>query len=183
MELTQPDSYNGWLLLRGQANEYIIPINVSSPPMLPQALIIVLIGSVSSIAFWEVIHYYDQRNMQDKNMKIEKKADKIYKKQVPREKDPMKRRNLLIRATKLKLQRDATRSKEKSKYETPAGTAKMTFSAVGSSVFAIIVALLGLLNNEYLKGITFLNYQDIGVLFGIGFGATSLKELLVRSLV
>jgi len=103
------------------------------------------------------------------------------KTQLPNEPDQMKKRTLLIRATKLKLQRDSTRSKEKSNYETPAGTAKMTFTAVGSSAFAIIVALLGLLNNDYLKGITFLNYQDIGVLFGLGFAATSLKELIARS--
>jgi hypothetical protein len=180
-ELTEPASYNGWLLLRGQANQHVIPINISSPPMFPQALMIVLIGSVSSIAFWETIHYYDQKNMQEKNKEIKRKADDIFRNEVPQEPDLMKKRNLLIRATSLKLQRDATRSKEKSRYETVAGTAKMTFTAIGSSGFAIIVALLGLLNNDYLKGITFLNYQDIGVLFGLGFAAASIKELIVRS--
>jgi hypothetical protein len=180
-KLTQPASYEGWLLLRGQANQHVIPINVSSPPMLTQALMIVLIGSVSSIAFWEIIHFYDQKNTEEKNKKIEDKADDIFQNIVPNEPNYMKKRSLLIRATSLKLQRDATRSKEKSRYETAAGTAKMTFTAIGSSGFAIIVALLGLLNNDYLKGITFLNYQDIGVLFGLGFAAASLKELIVRS--
>jgi hypothetical protein len=180
-ELTQPASYEGWLLIRGQAKEHIIPINISSPPMLPQALIIVLIGSVSSIAFWEIIHYYDQKRTQKKNKDIEDKANEIYQYEVANEPDQMKKRNLLIRATSLKLQRDATRSKEKSRYDTRAGTAKMTFTAVGSSAFSIILALLGLLNNDYLKGIAFLNYQDIGVLFGLGFAATSLKELIVKS--
>jgi hypothetical protein len=142
-ELTQPASYEGWLLIRGQAKEHIIPINISSPPMLPQALIIVLIGSVSSIAFWEIIHYYDQKRTQKKNKDIEDKANEIYQHEVANEPDQMKKRNLLIRATSLKLQRDATRSKEKSRYDTRAGTAKMTFTAVGSSAFSIILALLG----------------------------------------
>jgi hypothetical protein len=30
-------------------------------------------------------------------------------------------------------------------------------------------------------GITFLNFQDIGVLFGLGFGAASLKELIIKT--
>jgi hypothetical protein len=132
-KLTEPASYDGWLLMRGQANEHIIPINVSSPPMLPQALIIVLIGSVSSIAFWEVIHYCDQKNTRTKNKQIEDKADKIYNIEANQEADQMKKFNLLFRSTSLKLQRDSTRSKEKSRYETPAGTAKVTFAAAGSS--------------------------------------------------
>jgi hypothetical protein len=180
-ELTQPASYDGWLFIRGRAQEHTIPISLSSPPMLPQALIIVLIGSVSSIAFWEIIHYLNEKNTQKKNKEINEKADHIFQTDVDNEVNKMKKFNLLIRATSLKLQRDATRSKEKSRYETKEGTAKMTFTAVGSSAFGIIVALLGLLNNDYLVGITFLNYQDIGVLFGLGFGATSLKELFVKS--
>jgi hypothetical protein len=180
-ELTQPASYDGWLFIRGMAQEHTVPINLSSPPMLPQALIIVLIGSVSSIAFWEVIHYLNEKNIEKKNDEIKQKADDIFEHKAPAEGDRMKKFNMYIRATSLKLQTDATRSKEKSRYETRAGSAKMTFTAVGSSAFGIIVALLGLLNNEYLMGITFLNYQDIGVLFGLGFGATSLKELFVKS--
>jgi len=178
--LTQAGSYDGWLTIRGQSNEHIIPLNISSPPMLPQALIIVLIGSVSSIAFWDIIHYYGRKNTQEKNKITEDKADQIFE-NADSEIDQLKRNSLLRRATALKNQRDSKRSKEKSVYDTKAGTAKVTFSAAASSAFAIIVALLGLLNNEYLMGITFLNYQDIGVLFGLGFGATSLKELIIKS--
>lgn len=179
-KLTQQGSYDGWLNIKGQTNQHIIPINVSSPPMLPQALIIVLIGSVSSIAFWDDIHYYGRKNTQVKNRVIENKADEIFK-EAGSEPDHLKRNSLLQRATNLKNQRDSKRSKEKSLYETEAGTAKVTISAAASSAFGIIVALLGLLNNDYLLGITFLNYQDIAVLFGLGFGATSLKELIIKT--
>jgi hypothetical protein len=179
-ELPKPGLYYGWLTIRGSANEHIIPITMSSPPMLPQALIIVLIGSVSSIAFWDIIHYYGRKNMQEKNKITEDKADQIFTTAVNVD-DPVTKNSMLQRATALKNQRDSKRSKEKSVYDTKAGTAKVTFSAAASSAFAIIVALLGLLNNDYLMGITFLNYQDIGVLFGLGFGATSLKELIIKS--
>jgi hypothetical protein len=37
---------------------------------------------------------------------------------------------------------------------------------------------LGLLNNNYLIAIAVINYQDIGVLFGLGYGAASIKELI-----
>lgn len=178
--LRQPGSYDGWLTIRGQSNEHIIPINISSPPMLSQALLIVLIGSVSSIAFWDIIHYYGRKNTEEKNRITEDKADEIFG-EANAVYDDLERNSLLQRATTLKNQRDSKRSKEKSVYDTKAGTAKVTFSAAASSAFAIIVALLGLLNNEYLMGITFLNYQDIGVLFGLGFGATSLKELIMKS--
>jgi hypothetical protein len=179
-ELTQPGSYDGWLSIRGHGSQFIIPINMSSPPMLVQALTIVLLGCVSSIIFWDVIHYYGRKNAQTKNRIIEEKADEIYR-EVDNEPDQMKKNSLLTRATFLKEQRDSKRFKEKSVYDTKAGTAKVTFTAAASSAFAIFVALLGLLNNEYLMGITLLNYQDIGVLFGLGFGATSLKELMVKS--
>ena len=178
--LTREGSYDGWLNIKGQKNVHIIPINVSSPPMLPQALIIVLIGSVSSIAFWDIIHYYGRKNTQEKNRVTENKADEIFE-SARNETDKLEKNSLLQRATSLKNQRDSKRSKEKSIYETKAGTAKVTFSAAASSAFGIIVALLGLLNNDYLMGITFLNFQDIGVLFGLGFGAASLKELIIKT--
>jgi hypothetical protein len=41
----------------------------------------------------------------------------------------------------------------------------LTVAAAGSSAFAIIVPLLGLLNNDYLRGITFLTYHDVRVLY------------------
>ena len=39
---------------------HTFPITLSTPPMWVQAMIVVLIGSVASIAFWEVVKYSDR---------------------------------------------------------------------------------------------------------------------------
>src|SRR5712692_8378317 len=105
--LPQPGSYDGWLVIKGGNNNFIIPINVSAPPMLPQALTIIVIGSVSSIAFWEFLKYSDRKKTNEKKVHVNAKANEIFDKaEQVAEQDPLKKLNMYIRATTLKLEKD-----------------------------------------------------------------------------
>jgi hypothetical protein len=179
---SQLGSYDGWSIIRGGKNNFVVPINVSAPPMLPQALAIIVIGSVSSIAFWEFLKYSDRKKTNEKKIHVDTKADQVFTSaEQTSEQDPLKKLNLYLRATSLKRQKDDLYGKERSlsrRYATNQDKAKITLLDIGASGFGIVVGLLGLLNNSYVTAITVISYQDIGVLFGLGFATASLKELI-----
>jgi hypothetical protein len=158
-----PGLYQGSLFVKNETNSASLPIVFDVKPPLTKPMIIVVDGIALSIILWKLIAYFNSRFSP-----MEVDPD-----EVPRLKQMMNPR--MARYTEM-------RQKGAVKYAVSGSVlAKNLILDIGTIIFGIGLALIGLPANEAILNVRTISDLDIWTLLGIGLGIGSLKEFLSRS--
>jgi hypothetical protein len=192
-DFKQVGSYHGWMYLSGE-NNYQIPITVTTEPKVIRAIILVLIGVLISIAFWEYFTYHNSKKYNKLKQKLPKEAKKLSQdadeiaeiaEVLPDAEQawaPSYRNDAAELRTKVRSKLSAAyvagvkETKLKKRYLVD--TAKIATLDIATIGFGIAIGLIGLLNNNYVTGIIDISSYDVAILIGIGLGIGSLKEFV-----
>ena len=149
--------------MKNGANITSVPIVFDVKHPITKPIIIVVDGIALSILLWKLIAYFNSRFSP---MEIDKD-------EVPRLKQMMNPR--MARYTEM-------RQKGAVKYAVSGSVlAKNLILDIGTIIFGIGLALIGLPTNEAIINVRTIGDLDIWTLLGIGLGIGSLKEFLSRS--
>lgn len=182
--------YHGWFYISGKSN-FTIPITILTDPKIVQAITLVIIGVVLSIALWEIIFYIYVILSKIIAEEKKKKATKIVNRENPNNQidvnsimgltdTDFQNRNI---ADTPKIQinslRDSARKRERKanntakRYEDDMGK---IFTVDGAVIgFGILTGLIGVFNNTYVMNLVQINLTEMILLIGIGLGIGSLK--------
>jgi hypothetical protein len=175
--------YNGWLYLI-DGSSYTIPITLSTAPKIFQAFILVVIGVLLSIAFWELFFYANlgsnQRRLNILNQWIDRRQElrnQLSPQLVGADAD------LQIELLNQKYKQEQWKRTEridriKNRYREPSSRVRILSFDVASVIFGIVTALVGLSSNSYVIGLVEISPIDLVTLIGIGLGIGSLKGLV-----
>jgi hypothetical protein len=153
-----PGIYQGLLFIHGKNNSSI-PIKVTTEPKVYVAIIWIIIGVISAIVIWELIHYFDKNK--EANKKFAKRRD-------------------LTDYGKAKYHDTSLNQYVTNRFSNSAGTTKIRLIDVGTVMMGIAVGLLSSLNQAAVNQIRVFTPVDILTLIGIGLGVGSLRELFTR---
>jgi hypothetical protein len=172
-------SFQGWIILSGQETNYV-PITISTKPILLVAIILVLIGVFSSICIWEVIRYYKFKSTDNTKNSLTQllNQDEFNVALAPRERKESvsQNRNIVeqeIIQHNVQIAKYRTRNQEAGK-----STFRITLIESVSALVGVAIGLFTLLNDSYVTGLLDIGAYETIILFGIGLGAGSLKELV-----
>jgi hypothetical protein len=173
-------SYNGWFYIIDQ-NNYSLPINISTPPMIIQSILIIMIGAATAIAFLEIDkivkkkHYGKTKN----TLQIEIANAQANIANLAGIAKATEESKIAIKSQEAAVV-DAKKRALDDRFSGRAGKARQAILNLASGLFAVIVGLLAFINNDYVISIVDLNFQEAIVLFGLGAGISSLKDLVAR---
>jgi hypothetical protein len=156
---TNPGVFEGLMMINDSktASVISIPITLTSDTVINYAVIWILAGVFSSLAFWEFLRI--------KKYKIAN--DWLLAKANANALDTIKGQNY-----------ERTRDNLEKRYSFSIQGAKVTFLDILSVLFGIAVGFIGLLSNDYLTSIRIITPESMVILFGTGLGIGSIKELL-----
>jgi hypothetical protein len=160
-----PGDYHGWMYL-GTGISTAFPVVVSTEPKVFQAILIIIIGILASISFWEIALYIDRRRNEGmvKDNKNIKRLSFIH---------AGLKNSKRFEIKKKAISRVEVLSK---RYTT---NAHIVFSLDAASIgFGIATGLIGLLNSGYVTTITDIGILSALTLLGYGLGIGSLKQLI-----
>jgi hypothetical protein len=130
--------------------------------------VIRLIGIFTSFIFWEFI-----KVNQKKRIKVQLDPLKDVTKTLDKTNLPGLAENLVQR-----VKHERMYDYLDNRYKTRAAAGKIVFVDILSVIFGIAVGLIGLLNNDFVNNIRFINAESIVILFGTGLAIGSIKELV-----
>jgi hypothetical protein len=172
-------SFHGWIILSGQETNYV-PITISTKPILLVAIILVLIGVFSSICIWEVIRYYkfmSTKNMTNSLRQLLTQDRFNIALASPEDRESVRQnRNIVeqeIIQNNVQIAKYNTRNQEAGK-----STFRISLIESVSALVGVAIGLFALLNDSYVTGLLDIGAYETVILFGIGLGAGSLKELV-----
>jgi hypothetical protein len=149
--------YHGWFILPGP-NGFSIPITLSTPPLIAQSMMIIIIGALTSIIVIEIARLADYRIQNKLKLNATIIADPIFASKVDR---------------KIKVFED--------RYSGITAIIKQASLSFLPALFALALALFAFINNELVTKVLELNFQNVVALFLLGAGIESLKELFNQS--
>jgi hypothetical protein len=155
---------------------FTIPIIVSTEPKVIHAVILVVIGVLLSIIFWEIFVYINKKF----NLAT---ANRLKTMDVPALRTRTGFVNLndsQIMAKQAQIvQRKMERvRKVESRYRYTENAIKIVTFDVASVTFGIITGLVGLMSNTYVTSLIEISWIDAITLIGIGLGIGSLKGIV-----
>jgi hypothetical protein len=160
-----PGDYHGWMYV-GSGIPIAFPVTVSTEPRVVQAIIIIIIGILASISFWEIALYLDR--MRNEGM-LNTDANIKRLGFMPAGLQSSKRFEIKKKA----ISRVDVLSK---RYTT---NAHIVFSLDAASIgFGIATGFIGLLNTGYVTTILDISSLSALTLLGYGIGIGSLKQLI-----
>jgi hypothetical protein len=169
----QSGKYYGWLYLTN-GSTFTIPIIVFTEPKVIQAVILVVIGVLLSIIFWEIFFYIDNKfnqitgyrlqNMPVANLRSRAGFRNLSDNQITAKQGAIVQRKL-ERVRKIH-----------SRYTENA--VKIGTFDVAAVIFGIITGLVGLMSNTYVTSLIEISMIDVITLIGIGLGIGSLKGIV-----
>jgi type II secretory pathway pseudopilin PulG len=178
----QIGKYHGWLYITGSDN-FVIPITLASDPKIVQAVTIVIIGILLSIAFWEVYFFFDSKVKRKNANIIRQEANMIdanYLQGVniaaipaPYNQDFLDTQTLVQDLRNLANMKDSSAQKIENRYLENA--AKIFTADVATIGFGILTAIVGLFSNNYVISLVDINYLNGLTLLGLGLAIGSLK--------
>ncbi len=155
---TNPGVFEGLMMINDSKNASVpsIPITLTSDALSNYAVIWILVGVFSSLAFWELLRinkYKIATNWLAAN-KLQTAEQTIESQNYQRIKDYLEKR-----------------------YSFSIQGAKVTFLDTLSVFFGMAVGFIGLLSNDYITSIRIITPESMVILFGTGLGIGSIKEL------
>jgi hypothetical protein len=168
ISVTNPSSgkFLGWIYLTG-SNEFTIPISLSTEPKIIQAMFLIVIGVLVAIILWELFFIADREHSNG--------LVKSWSNELPNA--ATARQNEL----NAEIQKKNDRIKHiNNRYSDPNSKTKILTFDLAAITFGIIAGLVGLLNNNYVYGLSEITMVDVGILLGIGLGIGSTKGLVDR---
>jgi hypothetical protein len=183
----QTGQYSGWLYING-AEDYIVPITISTDAKIIQAVTVVVIGVLLSIAFWEIYFYFSAIVKRKNEEEIRIEANSIESQYLPAPAinaiaavGPIPQDLINIQSEVQDLRniadsKDASATKIENRYLENA--AKIFTADVATVGFGILTGLIGLFSNNYVIGLIDLGTNDVIILIGIGLAIGSLKGLV-----
>jgi hypothetical protein len=175
--------YNGWLYLT-DGSSYTIPVTLSTAPKIIQAFILVVIGVLLSIAFWEIFFYANLGSNQIRLNRLNQWIDN--RQQLRNQLSPQllgPGADLQIELLNQKYKQERRKRTEridriKKRYTEPSSRVRILSFDVATVIFGIVTALVGLSSNSYVIGLVEITPIDWVTLIGIGLGIGSLKGLV-----
>jgi hypothetical protein len=173
--------YHGWFVFPG-ANSFSIPVTLSTPPLYAQSIMIISIGALTSIIMIELTKHANKKMDEEKNTLARQElniagvqpGDPAFVGLLPSEQTYI-----------INLKRDEIISENKIKaydarYAGPAAVAKNALLSLVPGIFALLIAILGFVNNDMIGKIIEFNFQNILALFILGLGIESTKLVFDR---
>lgn len=167
-----PGIYQGLLFIQDK-NNTSIPITVTTEPKAFVATAWIIIGIISAIIIWELIHYFDmyRKVKEEAKQKVKEVALRTdlssYGKQNYRDKYFTQYPNRQLDAYVTRRFKSST-------------TPKVAIIDIGTVVLGIAVGLFSSLNQPSVIGLRVFTPLDIFSLIGVGLGIGSLRELFIR---
>jgi hypothetical protein len=175
--------YHGWFILSGP-NGFSVPITISTSPLIPESMMIIIIGALTSIIVIEVSKFANNET----NKAISKDANEsvVELRTKVRTEASATAQDCRDCASEDRLLRVAAIADFKTKiyekrYSGIAAKAKQTLFSVIPALFALTLALFALVNNEMVTKVLELNFQNVIALFLLGAGIESVKGLLEKT--
>jgi hypothetical protein len=173
----QSGKYYGWLYLTN-GSTFTIPIIVSTEPKVIQAVILVVIGVLLSIIFWEIFFYIYKKFNQQTADRLKTMAPQALSTRAGFRN--LNNDQIMAKQSEI-VQRKEERVREvKSRYTENAiiiGTLD-----VALVTFGIITGLVGLMSNTYVTSLIEISWIDAITLIGIGLGIGSWKGIVEKKL-
>jgi hypothetical protein len=185
--------YHGWFILSGP-NGFSVPITISTSPLIPESMMIIIIGALTSIIVIEVAKFAN--NETNKELyKIATHGAAVAKASVEGRAEARARASTKASATAQDCRDCATQDRElrvaaiadfktkiyEKRYSGNAAKAKQTLFSVIPALFALTLALFVFVNNEMVTKVLELNFQNVVALFLLGAGIESVKGLLEKT--
>lgn len=166
---TKPGLFQGLMMIRVENTTHIsIPLTFTSDVITYYAVIWIMIGIFTSFIFWEFI-----KVNQKKRIKVQLEPLKEATKTLDKTNLPGLAENLVQR-----VKHERMYDYLDNRYKTRAAAGKIVFVDIVSIIFGIAIGLIGLLNNDFVNNIRFINPESIVILFGTGLAIGSIKELV-----
>jgi hypothetical protein len=171
--------FQGWLVLsntQGTSSIYI-PAFISTEPYVLAPIFLIMSGVCASVCIWELLRYFrsgprttnrELTRIQNLESNRDLLAAPLYiKGNKSKENDLLHamRNNILRRAAAYSLRSEQPITK------------KIAFMEIVPSLLGITFGLFTTFN-DYVPNLSTFGYYQVGILFGIGLGAGSLKELV-----
>ena len=171
--------YHGWFVISG-TNSFSVPVTLSTPPLIVESMMIIIIGALISIIVIEVAKYSNNESKKKIRVNALAEIDQINSGQalanVPQpEKTVVVNRLLEVETlTELEIKTFELR------YSGPTAIAKQTLLSIIPALFALALALIAFVNDDVVTKVLELNFQNIVALFVLGAGIESVKGLLEK---
>jgi hypothetical protein len=174
--------YHGWFILSGP-NGFSVPITLSTSPLIPESMMIIIIGALTSIMVIEVAKFANNETNKDI---YEKATESVRASTNARAEASATTQDCRDCASEDRLLRVAAIADFKTKiyerrYSGNAAIAKQTLFSVIPALSALTLALFALVNNEMVTKVLELNFQNVIALFLLGAGIESVKGLLEKT--
>jgi hypothetical protein len=161
-----PGDYHGWMYV-GSGIAIAFPVTISTEPRVLQAIIIIVVGILASLSFWEIALYIDR--MRNEGM-VRQEATNIKRLSF------LTGNDLTTKRTEIKEKAMSRLIVLSKRYST---NADIVFSLDAAFIgFGIATGLLGVLNTGYVTTITDMSTLSALTLLGYGLGIGSLKQLV-----
>jgi len=160
--------YYGWLYLTN-GSSLTIPISISTEPKVIQAMILVVIGVLLSIIFWEIFFYFNKRfhictrKKILRNIGLNDNYDALTIAQKNQDEQVKKKTARIEKVRKRYVEENAI---------------KIASFEVASVVFGIVAGLVGALTDSYVTSSIEITPLIAATLIGTGLGIGSLKGLV-----
>jgi hypothetical protein len=205
IDALKPGSYEGLFIIGGELL-YSIPVTLETPALIESAIILILVGVSLSVAMWEAIKHFkksvdtmEATVLRDEAAQLFGKAEET-RKRLTKLNDLRKTRVLTgaensvlgevttqwptiqskAQVTQLAAA-NATNRIERRRARASKGlsvAARIGVIELASAGIGITIALIAMINNDFLNGLRVINVIDAVILIGIGLGIGSLKEFI-----
>lgn len=167
---TKPGLFQGLMLFTESKNSTLtsIPLTLSSDTVTNYAVIWILVGVFSSFIFWEFIKVNQKKVVRKKLGPLQSQTNLLHNGALAE--------NMVARVKYERID-DYLRKR----YSTKAGAGRIAFVDIVSVAFGVGVGFIGLLNNDYVTSLRLITLEVMIVLFGIGLGIGSIKELVDKA--
>ena len=150
----EPGMYHGWFYLAGKTT-IAIPVTISTEPKVIQAIIIVIIGTLFSIAFWEIFFYLYVIGNKGAAKKAMAKVQDIQNQYVKGQSPPAENLQYTKSLIEIATRREKNAIGTENRYLENAG--KIFTVDIASIGFAILTALLGLFKDNYVTHLAYIS--------------------------
>jgi hypothetical protein len=167
---TKPGLFQGLMLFTESKNSTLtsIPLTLSSDTVTNYAVIWILVGVFSSFIFWEFIKVNQKKVVRKKLVPLRLQANSLHN-------------GALAKNMVERVKNERIDDYLQKRYSTKAGAGRIAFVDIVSVAFGVGVGFIALLNNDYVTSIRLITLEVIIVLFGIGLGIGSIKELVDKA--
>lgn len=167
---TKPGLFQGLMLFTESKNSTIpsIPLTLSSDTVTNYAVIWILVGVFTSFIFWEFIKVNQKKVVKKKLVPIKLQTNSLHN-------------GALAENMVARVKYERINDYLHQRYSTKAGAGRIAFVDIVSVAFGVGVGFIGLLNNDYVTSLRLITLEVIIVLFGIGLGIGSIKELVDKA--